>query len=159
MEALLFVLAILMIVAGVLGTLVPVLPGIPLVFAGLWLIAWQDAFVHVGTLTLWLLAALTLLSAFVDHIAALLGVKRVGASAWAMFGAFMGSLLGLFGGLLGVLIGPIIGAMLGEWWAARNHQQALRVGAAAGFSLILAMALKLGVVFAMLGSFALAWWF
>lgn len=57
----------------------------PLVFGGLWLVAWLDSYAHVGTLTLWLLAALMLLAALVDHVAALLGVKRVGAAAGVSF--------------------------------------------------------------------------
>ena len=95
MEPLLLILAILAVVAGVVGTVVPMLPGTPLVFAGLWLIAWLDGYAHAGTVTLWILAALTLLAALVDHVAALLGVKRVGASGLAVAGAFVGGLLGL----------------------------------------------------------------
>ncbi len=158
MEPLLLILAILAVVAGIVGTVVPMLPGMPLVFAGLWLIAWVDGYAHVGTVTLWILAALTLLAALVDHVAALLGVKRVGASGLAVAGALVGGLLGLFGGLAGAIVGPIAGAMAGEWLAQRDHGQALRVGAAAGVSFIVAMALKLGIVFAMLAVFALAWW-
>ncbi len=158
MQTLLLMVAILAVVIGVIGTLAPMLPGVPLVFGGLWLVAWLDGHAHVGTLTLWLLAALMLLAALVDQVAALLGVKRVGASWLAVAGAFVGGLLGLFGGLAGAIVGPIAGAMAGEWLAERDHAQALRVGAAAGVSFIVAMALKLGIVFAMLAVFALAWW-
>ena len=158
MQLLLFIVVILAVVAGTVGTVVPLLPGVPLVFGGLWLIAWLDGYAHVGTATLWLLGALTLLAALVDHVAALLGVKRVGASGLAVAGAFAGGLLGLFGGLPGAILGPIFGAMAGEWLAERDHRQAARVGVAAGVSFIVAMALKLGIVFAMLAVFGLMWW-
>lgn len=158
MEPLLIILAILAVIAGIVGTIVPVLPGTPLAFAGLWLIAWLDGYAHVGTATLWLLGALTLLAALVDYVAAALGVKRVGASGLAVTGALVGGLVGLLGGVIGAIVGPILGAMAGEWLSERDHGRALRVGAAAGVSFIVAMALKLGIVFAMLAVFVLAWW-
>jgi len=159
MEILWFVLAGLAIVVGFVGIFIPLLPGPPLIFAGLWLIAWVDQFLHVGMGTLSLLAGLAALAWLIDNIAALLGVKRAGASMLSMLGAVIGSVLGLFGGLLGILLGPIIGAMIGEWLAVRDHAQTARVGIAAGLSFIVAVALKLGLACAMLGVFALRWWF
>ncbi len=159
MEILWLVLAGLAIVVGFVGIFIPLLPGPPLIFAGLWLIAWVDQFRHVGMGTLSLLAGLAALAWLIDHIAALLGVKRAGASILSMLGAMIGSVLGLFGGLLGILLGPIIGAMIGEWLAVRDHVQTARVGIAAGLSFVVAVALKLGLACAMLGVFALRWWF
>lgn len=152
-------LAGLAIVAGFIGILIPLLPGPPLIFAGLWLIAWVDHFLHVGAGTLSLLAGLAALAWVIDHIAALLGVQRAGASMLAIVGAMLGSVLGIFGGLPGILLGPVIGAMIGEWLAVRHHAQTVRVGIAAGVSLIVAVALKLGLACTMLGVFALRWWF
>ncbi len=158
MEIFLCILGVLAVLGGIAGTVLPFLPGPPLVFAGLWLLAWLDGFVHVGAGTLWMLGIFTALALAVDLLAAALGVKRVGASRLAVAGALVGGLLGLFGGVIGVIVGPIAGAMLGEWLAVRDHGQAVRIGAAAGISFIVAMAVKLGIVFAMLAVFALAWW-
>ena len=158
MEFLWWIIALLLIVGGMVGIVVPLLPGTTLIFAGLWLIAWCDGFLHVGAGTLWLLAVLAVLAWVVDQVAALLGVQRVGASTLAVIGALIGSVLGLFGGLPGLLLGPILGAMACEWLAVRDPTQAARVGVAAGLSFIVAMALKLGLAFAMLGVFALRWW-
>ena len=158
MDILLLIFAVLLILAGIVGTALPLLPGTPLVFFGLWLLAHLDGYVHVGAATLWLLAFLALLAFVVDHLAAVMGVQRAGASRQAVIGAFLGGLLGFLGGLLGIIIGPVIGAMLGEWLAGRGHGQAARVGTAAGLSFIVAVALKLGIVMAMLGVFALIWW-
>ena len=158
MEIFLCILGVLAVLGGIAGTVLPFLPGPPLVFAGLWLLAWLDGFVHVGAGTLWRLGIFTALALAVDLLAAALGVKRVGASRLAVAGALVGGLLGLFGGVIGVIVGPIAGAMLGEWLAVRDHGQAVRIGAAAGISFIVAMAVKLGIVFAMLAVFALAWW-
>lgn len=158
MEMLWWGIALMLIVTGMIGIVVPLIPGTLLIFAGLWLLAWCDGFLHVGSGTLWLLAVLAVLAWVVDHVAALLGVQRVGASTLSIVGALIGSVLGLFGGLPGLLLGPVIGAMAGEWMAVRDHVQTARVGAAAGLSFIVAMALKLGLAFAMLGVFALRWW-
>ena len=158
MDVLLLVIGILAVLAGIAGTALPLLPGPPLVLAGLWLIAWLDGYARVGTGTLGIIAILTALAWVVDHLAALLGVKRVGASGLAMAGAFIGGFFGLLGGLPGVILGPIVGAMAGEWLAKRDHGQAARAGMAAGIAFIVAIALKLGIVFAMLGVFALMWW-
>lgn len=158
MEILLLILAVLTILGGIVGTVVPLLPGTPLVFAGLWLLAFLDGYAHVGAGTLWLLGLLALLAFVVDHLAAVMGVQRAGASRQAVIGALVGGLLGFLGGLPGIIIGPVIGAMLGEWLAGRGHSQAARVGTAAGLSFIVAVALKLGIVMAMLGAFALMWW-
>jgi uncharacterized protein YqgC (DUF456 family) len=151
-------LAALAILVGLAGIVVPLLPGTALVFAGLWLIAWRDGFLHVGAGTLSILAVLAVLAWVVDQVATLLGVRRVNASPLAMGGALLGGLLGMLGGLPGILLGPVVGAMLGEWLVVRDHAQTARVGMAAGSSFIVAVALKLGLAFAMLGVFALRWW-
>ena len=158
METLFLILGILAIFAGIVGTALPILPGPPLVFAGLWLIAWLDGYAHVGVGMLWILAILAALSWLVDYVAAALGVKRVGASGLAVAGALIGGMVGLFGGVVGVVAGPILGAMTGEWLAGRGRVQAMSAGVAAGVAFIVAVAVKLGIVFAMLGVFALARW-
>jgi len=158
MEWLTGLFAVALVLLGIAGTALPMLPGAPLVWMGLWLLAMQDGYAHVGWGTLGILFALMLCAALVDHFAAVWGVRRVGASARAMAGAFIGGVLGIFGGLPGVILGPVIGALVGELLAGRDHRQASRVGLAAGLSFVLAIALKLGLVFAMLGVFGLAWW-
>lgn len=158
MDAFWLVLSGLAIIVGFVGIFIPLLPGTPLIFTGLWLIAWYDGFIHVGMGTLSLLAGMATLAWLIDHVAALLGVRRAGASMLSMIGAVIGSVLGIFSGLVGILLGPIIGAMIGEWLAVRDHAQTARVGIAAGLSFIVAVALKLGLACAMLGVFALRWW-
>ncbi len=158
MPEILVILAIVLVLLGVAGTVLPFLPGTLLVFAGLWLLAWQDAYARVGMGTLGVLGGLVVLSWLVDHFAAMLGVQRIGASRQAVVGAFLGGVFGIFGGLPGVILGPALGAMVGEWLAGRSHGQATRAGVVAGLSFILATVFKLGLVFAMLGIFTLFWW-
>ena len=109
-----WVLAVLLVFAGLAGTVLPALPGVPLVFAGLLLGAWADGFVRVGPLTLILLGVFTALSFAIDFAAAALGAKRVGATKYAIIGAALGTLTGIFFGLPGLLIGPFAGAVTGE---------------------------------------------
>jgi uncharacterized protein YqgC (DUF456 family) len=153
---LLWVLAGVLVVAGLLGLLLPVLPGAPLLFAGLLVAAWAEDFVYVGAGKLTLLAALALLTYGVDFAATALGAKRFGASKRAVIGAAVGGLVGLFFGLPGVLLGPFIGAVIGELTAQRGLSDAGRAGVGATLGLIFGVAAKLALAFAMLGLFALA---
>lgn len=153
----LFVLAAVLVVAGIAGTVLPALPGVPLVFVGLLIAAWRDGFERVGPWTLALLALLVLVSLGIDFAGAALGLKRSGASRWALLGAVIGLLAGFALGLVGLLLGPFVGACLAEYLARRDWKQAGRAGVGAWIGLVLATALRLAVAFAMVGIFALAW--
>lgn len=156
LQILWYVIAAVLIVAGFAGTLLPALPGVPLVFCGMLLAAWADGFRHVGTFTLIALGALTVLATVVDFVAGVLGAKRVGASRHALVGAAVGTLVGLFFGLAGLLLGPFIGALLGELAAGGGLHRATGVGAGAWLGFVVGTVLKLGICFAMLGLFVFA---
>jgi uncharacterized protein YqgC (DUF456 family) len=106
----LWLLAGALVVAGIAGTVVPLLPGAPLVFLGLLVAARIDDFHKVGWVTLIFLALLTLLAYAVDLWATRHGARRVGASGWALLGAFLGGLAGLFFALPGLILGPFLAA-------------------------------------------------
>ncbi len=150
---LLWVLALALVIVGVLGLILPGLPGAPLLFAGLVVAAWAEDFVHVGVGTLSALGIMALLTVAVDFVAGALGAKRYGASKRAVAGAAIGALVGLFFGLPGVLLGPFVGAVLGELSARRDLQAAGRAGFGASLGLVLGVAAKLALAFAMLGLF------
>ena len=152
----LFVLAGLLVLVGILGTALPALPGVLMVFAGLLLAAWTDGFVHVGTGTLVVLGLLAALTYAVDFAAGMLGAQRVGASRRALVGAVLGGLLGLFLGIAGAIVGPFIGAVIGEYTVQRNLSQAGRVGVGTWLGMAVGLAAKLALVFAMIAIFALA---
>ncbi len=153
---LLWVLAAALVVVGLLGLVLPVLPGAPLLFAGLLLAAWADSFAYVGPGTLVALGFMAFLTYAVDFAAAGVGAKRFGASKRAVVGAAIGAVVGLFFGLPGVLLGPFAGAVLGELSAQRNLQAAGRAGVGASLGLVLGAAAKLALGFAMLGLFLIA---
>jgi uncharacterized protein YqgC (DUF456 family) len=149
-----WLLAGLLVAAGIAGTVLPLLPGAPLVFVGLVTAAWIDDFQKVGWWTLGLLALLTLCSFAIDLWAARHGARRVGASGLAVFGAVAGSIAGLFFSLPGVVLGPFVGAFAGEYLARRNLRQAGRAGLGTWLGMLLATAGHLALVFTMLGIFA-----
>ena len=107
-------LAILLVLVGLAGTVLPVLPGTAFVFAGLLLAAWLQDFAHVGGITIAVLGFLTLLSLVIDMLAPTMGAKRVGASRGAITGAALGTLAAIPFGIPGLVAGPFLGALIGE---------------------------------------------
>jgi uncharacterized protein len=156
LHALWYVLAVVLIVVGFVGTIVPALPGVPLVFAGMFVAAWADGFQHVGVWWLVGLGVLTVIALAVDFLAGLAGAKRVGASRMALIGAAVGTIVGIFFGIPGLLLGPFLGALIGELVAGGTLKRATGVGVGAWVGFLIGTVLKLGVCFAMLGLFALA---
>lgn len=157
MITLLWAVAILLVLAGLAGTVLPALPGAPLVFAGLLTAAWIDHFQKVGWFTLTLLFLLMLLTFVIEIAAAGLGAKRVGASKMAIAGAAVGTIVGIFFSLPGLLLGPFVGAVLGEYLSRRNWEQAGKVGIGTWIGLLVGTAGKLAVIFAMVGLFVTAY--
>lgn len=152
-----YVLAVILVLIGMAGVILPALPGLPLVFAGMLLGAWAGGFEQVGWIPLVILGALTVLSVAVDFFATVVGAKRVGASRKALLGAVIGTFAGLFFGPVGLFAGPFVGALLGELWHGREIGQAAKVGLGTWLGILLGTVLKLGLAFAMLGLFAFAW--
>ena len=156
-ESLYYALAVILILVGIAGVILPALPGLPLVFIGMLLAAWAGDFQQIGWVTLVVLGLLTLLSVAVDFFATLVGAKRVGASKKALWGAVLGTFVGIFFGPIGLFAGPFVGALLGELWLGKEIGQATKVGLGTWLGIVLGIVLKLGVAFAVLGLFAFAW--
>jgi uncharacterized protein YqgC (DUF456 family) len=157
MSALLWALAVVLVIVGLAGIVFPALPGTVLIFAGLLLAAWTDGFVRIGLPTLVVLGILTIATYFVDVAMMALGMKHLGASRRAMAGAAIGTLAGLFFGLPGLIVGPFAGAVVGELTAHRDMARAGRAGLAAWIGFLIGTAVKMGLAFAMVGVFLTAW--
>ena len=155
MTALLWILAVALIVVGIAGTILPALPGTILVFAGILLGAWIDGFARIPVWLVVVFGALTALAWAVDYFAAIAGAKRVGASRLALVGAAIGTLAGIFTGLWGLLFMPLVGAAIGEFIAQRDWSRAGKVGIATWIGLLLGTAVKVAIVFAMVGAFVI----
>ena len=149
------ILGTLLALTGLVGLLLPVLPGAPILFLGLLLAAWAEQFRYVGLWTLLALAALAALTYLVEFIASLLGVKKFGGSHRAMVGAALGGMVGLLLGIPGVLLGPFVGAVLGELSLQRGLAQASRAGLGTVVGMALGVAGKLAIGIAMVGIFVL----
>jgi uncharacterized protein len=156
MSALLWLAAVALIAAGVVGTILPALPGPILVFAGIALAAWIDGFARIGPWALVIIGTLTAITWAVDIFAAGAGAKRVGASRYAIVGACAGVLLGVLTGLWGLLLMPLIGAAIGEYLARRDLGRAVKAGVATWIGLLLGTAAKVAIVAAMIGIFVVA---
>jgi uncharacterized protein YqgC (DUF456 family) len=158
MNTVLYVFAAALILVGLVGAVVPLLPGIPLIFGGIWLIAGVDRYRHLG---LWWLLGIALVGAIgllLDLLAGSLGARRVGASPQAIWGALLGTLVGIFLGIPGLLLGPFIGAVLGELLAGKGVIRSTHVGASAWVGIIFGAIVKLVVSLTMVSLLGAAWW-
>lgn len=152
-----YVIAAALVGIGLIGTVLPALPGLPLVFGGMLLAAWAGDFQEINVWVIVLLGLLTLVSFAVDFWATAHGARRVGASRKAVVGAILGTFAGLLFMPIGLFVGPFVGALAGELLHGRELHQAAKVGFGTWMGIVLAVVLKLGLAFAMLGVFALAW--
>jgi uncharacterized protein YqgC (DUF456 family) len=153
-----WIVAGMLALVGLAGTVLPAVPGAGLVAAAALIAAWADGFERVSGLTVGVIAALAVLTWAVDYVCALLGARRAGASPLALAGAAIGTVAGIFAGFVGLLFLPLAGAMAGEWWARRDTTRAAQVGLATWIGLLVGTAIKLALVFAMVGIFVVAWW-
>jgi uncharacterized protein YqgC (DUF456 family) len=154
----LWIVAGTLMAAGFIGTIIPGMPGVLVIYAGMWLAAWIDDFARIGWRTLTLLGVLTALAFAADLIASVLGARRVGASRQAIIGSLIGGIVGLFFGPLGLLFGPFAGAVAGELCARRPMADAARVGLATWIGLLIGTMAKIALAVTMLGVFLTSYW-
>ena len=157
MSVVLWICAVLLILVGLVGIVLPALPGTILIFVGLLLAAWADDFARVGPAMLVLIGLIGAASYGVDFFAAALGAKHMGSSKRAMVGAALGTVLGLFFGFVGVIVGPLLGAIAGELTQHRDWKRVGTAGLAAWIGFAVGTAVKVAIAFAMLGLFAAAY--
>ena len=154
MELFWWLLTIVLFAVGLIGTIVPVLPGTTIILAA--------AILHrimlgpdksIGWYTIIVLVLLTLASYALDILAGYFGAKYFGATRWGTFGAVLGALIGLFFGLIGLFIGPVIGAIAGEVIAGKRMIDAGRAGWGSLLGNIGSMLAKLIIGLAMISIF------
>jgi len=155
-STILWIAAALLLIAGFAGIVLPALPGVLLVFAGLVFAAWAEGFAYVGWGTISILAALTIASYLIDALAGLLGAKRFGAGKYGLIGATIGTLVGLAFGLPGIILGPFIGAVLGELYAQKDLRSAGIAGLGVWIGIAVGTAARIAIAFVMFGVFLLA---
>ena len=151
MTATLWVVAALLVLIGLAGTVLPALPGVPLIFGGVLLAAWIDDFERIGGWTLGVLAILAVAGIVIDYVAAAVSARRVGASRQGIIGAALGTIAGVFTGLWGLVFMPLVGAAIGEYLAQRDALRAGKVGVATWVGLLVGTAVKIAIAFTMIG--------
>lgn len=156
MTVLLYVLGAVALLVGLVGIVLPGLPGALLMVGGVFLIGWAGNFAVVGWPTIAIAAVLGLGITAVDWLAGLMGAKAFGASRWAMLGGAVGLVAGLFFGLPGVLLGPAVGAFAFELVKDPDLEQAAKSGVGALLGFLVGSVTKVVFAFILLGVLALA---
>ena len=124
MDIVLIVLGAICLLIGLLGSVLPVLPGVPLSYLGLWLLHWTDrASFSWQFLTVW--AVVVVVIQVLDYFIPAWGTKKFGGTKWGVWGSTIGLLLGFLMGPLGIVLGPFVGAVVGELLYFNQHPEAL----------------------------------
>lgn len=153
----LWVLAVLLVAAGFAGLVLPLIPGVPLIYLGIVAAAWADGFTKIGGFTLAVCGVLAAVAFAVDYVAGVLGAKRMGATPWGLFGAVVGTVVGVFFGLPGLILGPAVGAIGFEYWKDPNFKKACEAGAGVVIGFALGVVAKCAIALTMLGIAAVAY--
>ncbi|MGH7326151.1 MAG: DUF456 domain-containing protein [Candidatus Rokuibacteriota bacterium] len=146
----------LLFAVGLVGSVVPWMPGPLFILAGAVLWAFATDFAEIGVGRLAILAALAVASFLLNFIVGALGARRYGGSRWAVVGALVGAVVGFFFGPLGLLIGPVLGAIGAELLRGADLQGGVRSGFGALVGVLLGIAADFTIVLVMIGLFV--WW-
>jgi len=139
--------------AGLVGSIVPWMPGPLFILAGAVVWAVATDFQTLGWGRLAVLAALAVLSFLLDFLAGAIGARRYGASRWGVVGALLGAVVGLFLGPLGLIAGCVIGAVVGELARGADLAGGVRSGLGALVGLLAGLLADLVLAITMIGLF------
>ena len=146
-DYLLLALSILLMIVGIIGCLVPVLPGPPLSFLGILTLQFTR-FADVSTNLLIILAVVAVVVSILDFIVPVWGTRKFGGSKYGVRGATVGLIIGLFFGPPGIIIGPFIGAVVGEMIFKDDFRYAIKAGFGSLLGFMTGIGLKLAASFA-----------
>lgn len=141
MDIFLITLGIIALIVGLLGCIIPMLPGPPISYAGLLLLHITDK-AQFSTAELVGGAVVVAVVLLLDYITPMLGTKYTGAGRWANWGSFIGTIVGLFFLPLGIIAGPFIGAFLGAMRDGSTRTQAIKAGIGSLIGFLFGTALK-----------------
>ena len=147
-DYILLILGIIFMVLGIIGCLVPVLPGPPLSFIGLILLH-LTRFGQFSTPALITFGALAAIVTILDYIVPVWGTRKFGGSKYGTRGATIGLVIGFFIGPLGIIIGPLLGAFIGEMIFKDDMNYALKAGIGSLLGFLMGVGLKLAASFVM----------
>ena len=145
-----------LMVAGLVGAVVPMLPGTPLIMVGAVVYAVATDFTSVGAGRLAILAVLGLAGWAIEHLAGALGARRAGGGRGAVVGALVGAVIGLAFAPLGLLLGPIAGAIAGELVSGRDPVGSVRTGVGTAIGVVVGIVAHVAFAVTMVALFV--WW-
>jgi len=145
-EIIIIVIGAILVLLGIAGCVLPILPGPILSFGGLFLLALINHFSSPLTPALiMVMGVITFAATIGDYVIPLWGVKRYGTSKWGIWGAVLGMAIGIFFSPFGMLLGALIGAVVVEWLVQKEKGKALKAGWGVIVGSLLGTVLKLGV--------------
>ncbi len=154
MDTVWIILGILLVLGGIAGSLLPLLPGPPLAYAGLLVQQFRDdAPFSTKFLLIW--AGINIIILVLDYLVPLWGTKKYGGSKWGIWGCAIGFLLAFWMGPFGMIFGPFIGAFVGEMIHQQNSQKAVKAATGAFIGFLFGSLLKL-IACLMMGYYLLA---
>lgn len=133
METVLIVIAAILIIAGFIGSFLPILPGTPISYGGLLVLQLASQPFSVTFLVVWGLIVVVI--QILDNLIPAYGTKRFGGSPYGIWGSILGMLVGIFFfPPVGIIVGPLVGAFVGELIGGKTSDRALKsaVGSFAG---------------------------
>ncbi len=142
MDIVLIILGALCLLAGIIGCIVPALPGVPLAYAGLWLLHATDK-VQFSWQFLLIWGIVVIVVQVLDYVVPAWGTKKYGGSKAGVWGSTIGLIIGLFMGPWGIILGPFVGAVVGELLTGKETREALRSGWGSFIGLLTGTILKL----------------
>ena len=142
MEITLLILAGICMLVGIIGCIVPGLPGVPIAYAGLWIAQITDR-VDFGWKMLLVWGIVTIVVSVLDYVVPAWGTKKFGGTKYGVWGSTIGVFVGLFFGAIGVIAGPLVGAILGELIGGKEAKEALKAGWGSFVGLLCGTILKL----------------
>jgi len=159
LEAVTIIIGSILVLLGLAGSILPILPGPPLGFIGLFLLALLRHFSPPLTPALIIiLAVVTIFVVVMDYIIPLLGARRYGASKWAVWGSVLGMAIGIFLSPFAMLAGAFAGAVVVEWLVGKKKGEAIRAGWGVVMGALFATVLRLAVSGVMTYYFVRALW-
>lgn len=143
LSLLFLILSSAIMLTGLAGVFLPVLPGVPLVFAGAFIYAWSTSFEVITVGNIVLFAVLTAIASAVDYVGGLITAKKYGASKYGLIGGILGGILGLIAlGIPGLIIGQLAGVILGELYFGKQMKESFTSGFAMFVGYILGSTVK-----------------
>lgn len=129
MSTLIFWVVLIFMIIGAVGTILPVIPGTPLIFLAALGYGFYEHFQKLDVTILGVLFFLMAVSLLIDYFAGVVGAKKYGATKYGAWGSFLGGIVGvIFFSIPGLLVGPFAGAVIGEIVGGKNTGHAVKVG-------------------------------